>query len=105
MSAHSEVAPIVERTVEVAGCRIWYREAGTGRPLVHLHGAGGAAWDEAHGILAARFRVIAPAMPGFGESTADSGLDSLPALARAMAAFIREAAGEKAHVLGSSFGG
>jgi pimeloyl-ACP methyl ester carboxylesterase len=44
-------------------------------------------------------------MPGFGASTLDAGLNSLPALVRVMAEFIRTVADGKAHVLGSSFGG
>ena len=105
MSAPSEIAAPVERTATIGGNRVWYREAGAGFPLVHLHGAGGPPWDEAHGLLAERYRVIAPALPGFGESSLDPALDNLPAVARVMAAFVREVAGERAHLLGSSFGG
>jgi pimeloyl-ACP methyl ester carboxylesterase len=105
MSALSEAAPPTERTISVGGCRIWYREAGEGQPLVHLHGAGGPAWDEAHAILATRFRVIGPALPGFGESSTTPEMDNLPALADVAAAFIRAVVGDKAHVMGSSFGG
>ncbi len=105
MSAPSETTHLADHWTTIAGCRIGYREAGVGRPLVHLHGAGGPSWDEAHAILATRFRVIVPALPGFGESTRDPGVDSLPALARVVAGFIGEVVGEATHVLGSSFGG
>lgn len=105
MSAPSETTSPVERWATVGGCRIWYRDGGVGQPLVHLHGAGGPSWDEAHRMLATRFRVIAPALPGFGETTCDSRPGSLLDLAGVMATFIREIAGGKAHVLGSSFGG
>jgi len=105
MSALFEAARPVERTVSVGGCQIWYRQAGEGRPLFHLHGAGGPSWDEAHRLLAERFRVIAPALPGFGASPLDYRLDSLSSLAHLLASFIREVAAGKAHILGSSFGG
>jgi pimeloyl-ACP methyl ester carboxylesterase len=105
MSAISETTPQTTRQATVAGCTIHYREAGSGPPLVHLHGAGGPAWDDAHAILAERFRVITPGLPGFAESTRDPSIDNLPALARVMAGFIREVVGGKTNLLGSSFGG
>lgn len=105
MSAISETTPTVERHVSVANCIIHYGEAGSGPPIVHLHGAGGPAWDDAHAILATHFRVITPALPGFAESTRDPSLDNLPALAQVMAGFIREVVGGKTNLLGSSFGG
>jgi pimeloyl-ACP methyl ester carboxylesterase len=50
-------------------------EAGTGQPLLFLHGAGGIpAWDGALPLLAQSFHVYAPLLPGFGSST---GLDHL----------------------------
>lgn len=50
-------------------------EAGEGAPLVYLHGAGGIpAWVGVLPLLAAKFHVYAPLLPGFGQST---GLDSL----------------------------
>lgn len=50
-------------------------EAGDGPPLVYLHGAGGIpAWDGPLPLLARRFHVYAPLLPGFGRST---GLESL----------------------------
>src|SRR2546423_13570773 len=98
MSVTSEATPGAARSVTVANGQISYREAGSGPALVHLHGSGGPAWDEAHALLAGHFRVITPALPGFGDSTRDLALDNLPAVARVMAGFIREVVGGKAHV-------
>ncbi len=97
--------PQTDKWVEASGCRLRYLEAGSGPALVHLHGAGGMSWDEAKALLSARFRVIAPELPGFGSSTVTNGVKSLPDLARVVAEFIRCVAQERAHVLGSSFGG
>jgi pimeloyl-ACP methyl ester carboxylesterase len=97
--------PQTDTWVEIAGCRLRYLEAGTGPALVHLHGAGGMSWDEAKDLLSARFRVIAPELPGFGSSTVRDTVQSLPDLAGIMAEFIRRVAPERAHLLGSSFGG
>jgi len=50
-------------------------EAGDGAPLLFLHGAGGiAAWEGALPLLASKYHVYAPLLPGFGQST---GLECL----------------------------
>jgi pimeloyl-ACP methyl ester carboxylesterase len=52
------------------GHRIFYREQGSGSPLLCIHGFPSASWDW-HRIwpeLTSRFRVIAPDMLGFGFS-------------------------------------
>jgi len=50
-------------------------EAGSGPPLLFLHGAGGVpAWDGVLPHLSRAFHVYAPLLPGFGRST---GLDYL----------------------------
>ena len=43
-------------------------EAGSGEPLLFLHGAGGLAWDPYLDALAERRRVIAPFLPGTSKS-------------------------------------
>lgn len=51
-------------------------EAGDGPALLFLHGAGGVpAWVGALPLLAERFRVVAPLLPGFGQSTGLEFLD------------------------------
>ncbi|HZQ35962.1 MAG TPA: hypothetical protein VFD32_08520, partial [Dehalococcoidia bacterium] len=57
-----------ERYVEADGFRIRYLEAGSGRPLVLLHGGGGLTLGRAQALLAERCRVIACEVPGFGAS-------------------------------------
>lgn len=43
-------------------------EAGSGEPLLFLHGAGGLAWDPYLDALAQHYRVIAPFLPGTSKS-------------------------------------
>ena len=64
------------RTLELSqGRRIEVLEAGSGAPLLFLHGAGGIPqWDGVLPRLAAKFHVHAPLLPGFGSSV---GLDAL----------------------------
>jgi pimeloyl-ACP methyl ester carboxylesterase len=46
-------------------------EAGTGNPLLYLHGPWASEWSPFLDRLAARNRVIAPRQPGFGASSGD----------------------------------
>jgi pimeloyl-ACP methyl ester carboxylesterase len=61
--------PIV-RDVAARGARIRFVEGGSGPPLVLLHDylASHVAWEDVLPRLSQRFRVIAPDLPGFGES-------------------------------------
>jgi 4,5:9,10-diseco-3-hydroxy-5,9,17-trioxoandrosta-1(10),2-diene-4-oate hydrolase len=61
---------VQEVPTTVRGVELWHREAGSGYPVVLLHGGGGtgkAFWHQLQG-LSHRFRVIAPDLPGFGRS-------------------------------------
>lgn len=50
--------------------RLAYREAGSGPPIIFLHGLGGnsASWEPQFEAFAGSHRVIAWDMPGFGDS-------------------------------------
>jgi len=58
------------RDVAARGARIRFVEAGDGRPLLLVHDylASRVAWDDVLPRLSERFHVIAPDLPGFGES-------------------------------------
>ncbi|MGW3150304.1 alpha/beta fold hydrolase [Streptomyces sp. NPDC001177] len=99
-------APVTftEATVHVDGFDIRYREAGTGAPLVLLHGAGGLALAPAHEILAQGFRVILFEMPGFGDSPANTRHTTAKQLADTMHEAARRVAGANYTLAGTSFG-
>ena len=63
-----------------------WREWGAGRPLVLLHGASGSwtHWIRNITPLAASFRVLAPDMPGFGDSDLPAGPHTADVLADAI---------------------
>lgn len=70
-------AAVASRLVALGPSRptIEVLEAGEGAPLLFLHGAGGIPlWDGVLPILARSYRVHAPLLPGFGQST---GLEHL----------------------------
>ncbi len=57
------------KTIATHRVPVRYYEGGQGRPLVFLHGAGGAEADLPFlDSLAARFHVYAPLVPGYGDS-------------------------------------
>ncbi|HET7738929.1 MAG TPA: alpha/beta fold hydrolase [Tepidiformaceae bacterium] len=49
-------------------------EAGSGSPVLFLHGTGGLEWGDFLDGLSASNRVIAPRHPGYGDSTGDETL-------------------------------
>jgi pimeloyl-ACP methyl ester carboxylesterase len=94
-----------EGYVEADGFRVRYLEAGRGRPLVYLHGAGGVRLSRAHDLLAEQYRVIALEVPGFGRSPSNERSPSMGDLARTMAEAVANLGLERYRLLGTSFGG
>ncbi|HEY8125547.1 MAG TPA: alpha/beta fold hydrolase BchO [Methylocystis sp.] len=76
-----------------AGGVVWHVQLmGDGPPLLLLHGAGASAhsYRDLAPLLAPRFRVIAPDLPGHGFSTSPGAkTQSLPGMAKALAALLR----------------
>jgi pimeloyl-ACP methyl ester carboxylesterase len=62
--------PLVTRDVGTRGARVRFVEAGSGPPVLLVHGylSDGAAWQAVVPKLARRHRVIVPDLPGFGDS-------------------------------------
>ena len=83
-------------------------EAGSGPPLLAVHGLGGtkASFLPTIGALAGAYRVIAVDLPGFGDSVKPlrAPFDA-PYFARAMTAVLDAAGLDSAHVVGNSMGG
>jgi pimeloyl-ACP methyl ester carboxylesterase len=95
-----------EAYVEVDGFRIRYLEggAGTGAPLVWLHSAGGLRLSRAHELLAARYRLIALEVPGFGAAAANERSKTYAELGATLLAAIRQLGHERVKLWGTSFG-
>ncbi|GLE54369.1 alpha/beta fold hydrolase [Mycobacterium montefiorense] len=104
-------AQLIERTIDVAGKPIFLTEAGSGRPVVLLHGGGPGAsglsnYSRNIDALATHFRVIVPDMPGYGRSA--KGVDQhdpFGYLADMMRGLIDELGIDTAHFVGNSYGG
>ena len=76
---------IVSRTATIDGAKLHYLTAGRGTPLILLHGYAETSlmWRPIIPVLATRFMVIAPDLPGIGDSDIPaSGLDMKNAAVR-----------------------
>ena len=63
-----------EAFVTVCECRTFVRRAGTGQPVLFLHGAGGLpGWQPFLARLSERYDVLAPDHPGYGQSDSHAG--------------------------------
>lgn len=96
------------RRVRTANWNLHYHEAGSGYPVIMLHGSGVGAsgWSNFSGnlaALAAHFRVLAVDMPGWGASD-PCPVDRLDHVA-ALIEFMDTLGIEKAAMIGNSMGG
>ncbi len=103
--------PEIGASVSAAGITTNYLEAGSGSPVVLVHGSGPgvtayANWRLTIPGLATRFRVLAPDMVGFGFT------ERPPGVAYGMETWVGQLLGfldalglERASVVGNSFGG
>ncbi len=93
------------RFVEAGGVRFHVQVAGDGPALLLLHGTGGAShsWRGLWPLLAPRFRLIAPDLPGHGFSQA-LPRPTIDAMARSVAALVRALDARPAAIIGHSAG-
>src|SRR5437660_11963201 len=97
---------ILSHDAEVDGVKLHYMTAGHGAPLILLHGYAETSlmWKPIIPLLAQRFTVIAPDLPGIGDSAIPAdGLDMKTAAIR-IHALARSLGVEKARVVGHDIG-
>jgi pimeloyl-ACP methyl ester carboxylesterase len=97
---------IASRSAEVGGVKLHYMTAGHGPAVILLHGyaENSLMWKPLIPLLAGRFTVIAPDLPGIGDSSIPSdGLDMKTAAIR-IHDFARSLGVEKAEVVGHDIG-
>ena len=96
----------VSRTAQVDGVTFHYLTAGHGAPVILIHGYAETShmWRPIIPLLAKRFTVIAPDLPGVGDSSIPAnGLDMKTAATR-VHAFARSLGVERARVVGHDIG-
>ncbi len=101
-------AGLSTRETTVDGHRIVYSDGGQGEPLLMLHGFGATRdnWLLVARELTPHYRVIAPDLPGYGDS--DQRTDASYTLESQLArldAFVTALGLERVHLAGNSMGG
>ena len=93
--------------VDVAGLRVAYDRAGTGPPVVLLHGGFGfdrRSWSAQLEALSDEFTVVAWDAPGAGASSDPPATFRMPEYADCLAGFVTAVGLERPHVVGLSWG-
>jgi pimeloyl-ACP methyl ester carboxylesterase len=95
--------------VQAGPHRLHYLEAGSGPPLLLVHGLASNAtrdWGRLVGPLGRQFHVYAPDLPGFGDSERPPDAEySIPMQVEAVRSFMAAVGIERARVAGLSMGG
>jgi pimeloyl-ACP methyl ester carboxylesterase len=105
-TADAQDKTIASRTAEIDGARLHYMTAGHGTPLILLHGYAETSlmWKPIIPALAERFTVIAPDLPGIGDSDIPAnGLDMKSAAVR-IHDLAKSLGVQKAEVVGHDIG-
>ena len=110
LATTSNAAPndkaIASRTAEIDGVKLQYMTAGHGPAVILLHGYAETSrmWRPLIPLLAEKFTVIAPDLPGIGDSSIpESGIDMKTSATR-IHALVRSLGVEKARVVGHDIG-
>lgn len=93
--------------VSIHGHDVSYRGGGSGPVVVLIHGMAGssATWEPVMTDLTRRYTVIAPDLPGHGDSDKPRGDYSLGAHASSIRDLLLALGHERATIVGQSFGG
>lgn len=99
--------PVVEDRINLSGGAIAYTMAGTGPVVLLIHGLGGTrqTWRHLLPGLARTHTVIAPDLPGHGQSDPPAGDYSLGAHACALRDLLLSLGHHRATIVGHSLGG
>jgi pimeloyl-ACP methyl ester carboxylesterase len=86
---------------------IFAEEVGSGTPLVLVHGFLGSSdmWRPQIEFFKDDFRVIAPALPGFGKSSTINSCDSIECMAKVILDLLEKKEIKNFNLLGHSMGG
>jgi pimeloyl-ACP methyl ester carboxylesterase len=101
-------AGLEDRTADVNGVGVHYLVGGTGEPLLLIHGLGSSASLEFRfnlEALATQHRVLAPDLPGFGQSEKPNVPYTIEFFVETLTSFLRGLGIERLAVMGISFGG
>jgi len=95
-----------DEMLSVRGVRVHLLSGGSGEPVLYLHGAGATnAWLPFHARLAARCRLLAPDLLGFGQSDRPDWLDDVQDFVVHYLDLLDALGVEHVHLVGLSLGG
>lgn len=111
MTSTTGEKPEIGQTTDAGGIKTNYLEAGSGDPVILIHGSGPgvtayANWRLVMPALGEDFHVLAPDMVGFGFTDRPSDVQfGVQTWADQVVAFMDSLDIDKAHLVGNSFGG
>jgi pimeloyl-ACP methyl ester carboxylesterase len=94
-----------EQSIRLSSGELTYLHAGSGRPLLYLHPAGGVRRSKVLEGLAQSFALYVPVFPGFEGTPFHPGIGTRRALAKLVAEFHANVVKTRCDVMGWSFGG
>ena len=105
-NARGAEADIASRSKNIDGVELHYLTAGHGPALVLLHGYAETSrmWRPIIPVLAERFTVIAPDLPGIGDSSIPTGDVDMKSAANTIHGLVRALGIQKADVVGHDIG-
>jgi pimeloyl-ACP methyl ester carboxylesterase len=97
----------VDKVLTLKGRPLFYREEGSGLPVLLLHGFAedGRIWDELISGLGRHCRLLIPDLPGSGQSALLPGEPSIDALADVIKEMVDGLGVERCVLIGHSMGG
>lgn len=104
--SYAEPAAVASRTANIEGVQLHYLAAGHGPTVILLHGYAETSrmWRPIIPLLAEKFTVIAPDLPGIGESAIPSDKIDMLSSAIRIHKLVRSLGVEKAGVIGHDIG-
>jgi len=108
VSAEQTLAGLTVKTIKITEGEVSYLEGGSGETLLLLHGFGANKdnWNRMAMHLSSDFHIIAPDLPGFGDSFKDSSIDyDVPAQVGRLNELISALGLSQFHLAGNSMGG
>ncbi|MDA0799864.1 MAG: alpha/beta hydrolase [Chloroflexi bacterium] len=70
-------AAVTQTTLDIRGVPLVVRQAGDGPPLLYLHDELSTGWNPFLDLLAERFHVVAPEIPGFGDTALPDWVETI----------------------------
>jgi pimeloyl-ACP methyl ester carboxylesterase len=94
-----------EHAIELSTGKLSYFQAGSGRPLLYLHPAGGVRRSKVMAGLAQSYALHVPVIPGWEGTAFHSQIKTRKDLSGLVAEFMERVIGSRCDVMGWSFGG